>query len=59
MSISKYANLEAVGTEQMLILLTLNSLEARYYGLRDKMIEAVAEGAKQLKEEDFMQVLSK
>ena len=43
----------------MLILLTLNSLKARDYGLRDKMIEAVAEGAKQLKEEDFMQVLSK
>ena len=43
----------------MLILLTLNSLKERDFGLRDKMIETVAEGAKQRKKEDFLQVLSK
>ena len=57
-AVAIYADLESLKTEQLHILLTVNSLDPKDYRFRDKVLEAVGDRGDQMNEGVFIRLLS-
>ena len=58
-AVAKYAHLDTMRVEQLLILLTINSLDQKDYKLREKVLEAVGEKEEEMNKERFRRLISK
>merc|ERR1711888_118012 len=56
--VARYTKLEDMKVEQLLIFLTINSLDHGDQGLREKVLEAVDNNEDEMKEEMFKKILS-